>query len=224
MKFLIWGPGRTGSILYSNLINSYINKQTGVIDNIRFIQLDETPVWDKPIVHTHRVELVKDAPNEYSRIVTTRSLLDTTLSVLVAEHVDHYTISNASDEIEYINRYKDYKFCIDEKKFFHRLYADNKNYKNVFSYLDNNHINYIKLDYEVHSNNYDRFYSQVDLVWEYNSNDILINRKMPVNKFDMVLNLSELVELYTNIKKQFDIYDFSDNITIDNIRSLSSAG
>ena len=224
MKYLLWGPGRTGSILYSTLINSYINAQTGEIDNIRFIQTGETPIWDKPIVHTHMVDLTSFAPDDFQRIVTTRSLLDTTLSVLLAEHVNKHTISTDKDREEYVNRYTDYRFDIDPIKFFHRLSSDSRNYKRVFTQLKKDNVNYIELDYETYAFDYKAFYEKLGLSWEYNSDNILVNHKMPVNKFKIISNLTEIVELYTNIKKQFDIYDFSDNITIDNIRSHSSTG
>jgi hypothetical protein len=218
-KYLIYAVPRTGSTLYSILLDQYCSAITKVDNNSEYSAGHKAPVWNHPIHHTHQIDILSSAPDDYIKVVTTRSLLDSTVSLFVARHTKKWHIISNDDNTNYLSQHNNNnKINIDLKDF--KEHVSHYDY----CYCKTNQIlsrctgeKYI-LKYNKHanpSNNYQTFYSALNI-----TNNQLIKlptSKMPIDKFLMIENLQEILDAYKSCQV---INDFSDQLTIDHVEQI----
>jgi hypothetical protein len=233
-KYLIYAIPRTGSTFYSNLLNLYCSAITRVDDNFEFTAGSGSPVWDKPIHHTHQIDILSLAPDDYVKIVTTRSILDSTLSFFVANHTHKWHINTDVDNTDYLNKHSNDKINIDLKDFkenvCHFDYCYCKANLILSRYTGEKYI----LKYNEHtdpSDNYQTFYSALNItdmvlptitttkttqkpVYQL---ERWVNSKMPIDKFLMIENLQQVLDAYKSCQV---INDFDDQLTIDHVEQI----
>jgi hypothetical protein len=232
-KYLIYAVPRTGSTFYTNLLNQYCSAITRVDFNFEFTEGSTRPVWDKPIHHTHQIDILSSAPDDYVKIVSTRSLLDSVLSFFVARHTDKWHINTDVDNTDYLNKHSNDKINIDLKDFkdhvCHYDYCYCKANQILSRYTGEKYI----LKYNEHtdpSDNYQTFYSALNIT---NIVPIVttmqgtqtplyqleqgVNSKMPIDKFLMIENLQQVLDAYKSCQV---INDFDDQLTIDHVEQI----
>ena len=130
-KYFIFGLGRTGSTLYSNLLDIYY-KTVLLKDNNIFYSADKLKIdWSFPIQHTHQINAIKDIPNDFVFLLCIRSILDSVVSLFVAEKTNTFTITSEKEKNQYINENKNLKIQININKFTHTVKLMDYNYSKI---------------------------------------------------------------------------------------------
>jgi hypothetical protein len=149
----------------------------------------------------------------------TRSILDSVLSAIVGLETNTFTIVSDTVEKEYINNFQATKFNIDLDKFKDMVDHFNSLYCEAFDNFDQHTGEKYILKYHIHATNYNMFYSalKINCCWEDLPDFKWVNTPMPIDKFLMINNLKEVLDIY----KLMDLdYDFNDQQTIDKIQEI----
>jgi len=233
-KYLIYAIPRTGSTLYNNLLNQYCSAITRVGDNSEYTLGHRAPVWNKPIHHTHQIDILSSAPDDYVKIVSTRSLLDSTLSFFVANHTKIWHINTDVDNINYLNKHSNDKININLKDFKEHVWHFDYHYCKSNQILSRHTGEKYILKYNEHTdpgNNYQTFYSALNITDTIrptitttkitqapcNSVQYWVNSKLPIDKFLMIENLQQVLDAYKSCQV---LNDFGDQLIIDHAEQI----
>ena len=215
-KYIIGAVPRTGSTLYANLLDAcYTYTNLNDISGVCFTSVAGLPDWSKPFHHTHQVEVFKNAPNDYVKLLPTRSLLDSTISVMIASYTSVWHIINNDDAIAYQNSYKDAGISINIDQFKDQVRSSSSLYAKKFRIFEQWPGEKYLLEYNTHAENYAEFYSTLGINFTPPSN--WIDFKMSVNKFTMIENLQQVLDAYKSIDVK---YNFNDDVTITHIENI----
>jgi hypothetical protein len=204
-KFIVGGiNGRTGSTVYALWLDATTPRAPGEISSqVSWSADDGTPDWSFPVQHTHQFEVFVTAPPEFTRIWCRRNYFDSALSYLVAVHTNTYHIDSHKELIEYRKKYQNTKFVVDHNKFCNLLDEYNGRDCDVSQWQQQTRSDMITLLYHVHAQNSQTFYNAVNLptpefatMWP---------QPMSVNKYGLVENLSELLDVYCKFDSAFDV-------------------
>ena len=236
-KYIIFAVPRTGSTLYDLLLNRYYEAITGNKKNSEYTGGDTSiiPQWNNLLHHTHQIDLLQNAPNDYVKIITTRSLLDSVVSLCVAQITDQWHMITDTDINDYLDDIKNRK----------KITIDITNFKELVAYSDYHYCRAYKilnewsgekyiLNYNKHTdptNNFQTFYNELGINQSETPVMVMpkvvskaqlkkqywVNAKMPVDKFLMIENLQEVLDAY---KSCHVIHNFDDDITISHVENI----
>jgi hypothetical protein len=216
-KFIVGINVRTGSTIYALWLNAARPDiaPDEVAAQISWSSNNETPDWSFPIQHTHQFEVFATAPPEFKRIWCRRNYLDSVLSHFVADHTNTYHLHNYNGSAEYQEKYQNTKFVIDLFDFHRELKDCNSRDRAVSQWQQQTHNDMIPLLYHVHAQNTQAFYNAVNLPTPEFIPDW--PRPMSVNKYDLVENLSELLEVYQVYWHNYSDFDVDKDATVARI-------
>ena len=221
-KYIICAVGRTGSTLYASLLREQRAALTNEHDCVSWSSSNLPADWNKPIHHTHQNKNFKSAPADYVRIIPTRCILDSSLSVLIAKATDYWTMLNPNIQEEY-KKYAT-KLSIDVNMFVQQVRANDVKYQQLLQLMDQWSGEKYFLTYNQHAVDYRAFYSclniQSDLInspWIDTKLPKLVNAKMSVDKFLLVENLKEILDAYKSVKVA---HNFDDEVTFNYIENI----
>ena len=211
-KYLIYGLGRTGSTLYSNLLDIYYKTVFLRNNNIFYSRHDLKIDWSYPIQHTHQIDAVSDMPEDFILLLTTRSILDSIISLFVAEKTTTYTITSESEKTHYINENQDLKIHIDIWKFIKNVKLIDNDYSKILQIYEKLALEKYIIEYNECAINKNKFFKNIGIDYKLETKTF---EKMPIDKFSMITNLKSVISAYKNIKVK---NNFNDEITIDYIQ------
>jgi len=216
-KYIIYTVSRTGSILYANLISNYLKSQNEP-HAINFSKGDDYANWSCPVHHTHQLELFDSAPDDFIRVLSTRSILDSAISLMVAEHTAVWSLVNRNDREQYARQFANTKIKIDPIQFADVAQKIDGQYLWANYILDTIAGEKYVLDYNTHAMDYNKLYTHLGL--EAVSDQTSIRQSLPmltpIDKFSMIENLKEIVDLYQSLTLE---YDYNDQGTIARIQN-----
>jgi hypothetical protein len=124
-KFVIFSPGRTGSILIARALSDILGKEIKYIDESKIINDDD---W---IVHTHNTKLIVPNKSQWTMIVSRRKdKVKGAISQITAEITNEYnTYSNQIFPQQYVTIESFTKLIQQRDNFYNNL--DCSNYANV---------------------------------------------------------------------------------------------
>jgi hypothetical protein len=208
-KFIVGINGRTGSTIYALWLDTAVprslDETSSYISWNNRSQIGElnTPDWSLPIQHTHQPEVFATAPAEFKRLWCRRNYFDSTLSHAIAEHTNKYHLWSQKDLAEYQTKYQNTNFVVDPIWFESALRAAHSRDSDVSQWQKQSHSDMISLLYHVHAQNTQAFYNAVNVTipkfapaWP---------QPMPINKYDLVENLSQLLDVYCKFDSAFDV-------------------
>jgi hypothetical protein len=203
-KFIVGINGRTGSTIYAMWLDAAVSVDTiKVSSHVSWSAGNDIPDWSLPIQHTHQFTVFTNAPPEFKRLWCRRNYFDSSLSYFVAEHTKTYHTFSHQDQVEYQEKYQNAKFTIDPCMFTDLLTANHKRDCDISQWQQQTHNDMIPLFYHVHAQNAQAFYNAVNLTtskfatpWP---------QRLPVDKYDLVENLNELLDVYCKFDSPFDV-------------------
>jgi len=203
-KFIVGINGRTGSTIYALWLDATAPRAPDETSSqVSWSAGNAAPDWSLSIQHTHQFEVFATAPPEFTRLWCRRNYFDSVLSHFVAEHTNKHHMGSNQDLAEYREKYQNTKFTIDPGQFLGLLEANHNRDRDVSQWQQQTHSGMIPLLYHVHAQNAQAFYNAVNLPtpkfttpWP---------KPMSVNKYDLVENLSELLDVYCNFNSPFDV-------------------
>lgn len=205
-KFIVGLNGRTGSTIYAMRLDATVPRPPeDISSHVSWSGGNNIPDWSLPIQHTHQFEVFANAPPEFKRIWCRRNHFDSSLSYFVAEHTNKYHMGSDRDLVEYREKYQNTKFTVDPVLFEELVIANHIGDRDISQWQQQTHNDMIPLFYHVHAHDAQAFYTAVDLpipnpkfVWPW-------PQPMPVNKYDLVDNLNELLNVYCKFDSPFDV-------------------
>ena len=212
MSYIVASPGRTGSnflvrylIEYESLQNNiiyfkHIDFNDNIEDSVKFIKKDNV------IIHTHDVQsLLKQSFNTKKLILIRRNPVEITVSYYIAEETGTYNFlyqkddkNIGADRKEYIEKFHNTKFSIDESRFLRRLkyvldwYIDFNVLQDsiIFNYSESVDVNTINQKLDLNQNNID-------------TSNLVLTSLQPFNKWNKVENPEYFQNLGNKIFKQY---------------------
>lgn len=211
-KFLVYSFGRCGSTLFAQ----QITKAMELVGSDVCWHTDNGDIdWSMPVHHTHKPEMLSDAPNDFIRVHVTRSLVDSGISKMIADLTGYYHVFSSEDQETYFENFKNTKFKIDIDRFKNYTVGINHHLQKANALFDQIPGEKYKLDYNTYSNNVDLLYKTLGLTANPEPDNILVCQKMPIDKFDLIENLQELVDAIKSLPVDLDQ---DDQIAIDNLQ------
>jgi hypothetical protein len=203
-KFIVGINPRTGSTIYAMRLDAAIPKAPSDISAlVSWSSGNDVPDWSLPIQHTHQFKVFTNAPPEFKRLWCRRNYFDSSLSYFVADHTKTYHIFSHQDQVEYREKYQNTKFTVDPGLFLALVEANHGRDRDISQWQQQTHNDMIPLFYHVHAQNAQAFYNAVNLTtskfattWP---------QALPVDKYDLVENLNELLNVYCKFDSPFDV-------------------
>lgn len=203
-QFLVYSIGRCGSTLYAQQITKAIELVgSDVCWHTNHGDID----WAMPVHHTHKFEMLTDAPSDFVRVYATRSLINSAVSKMIADLTGCYHVFSPEDKETYLKNFKNTKFKIDIDKFKNYtqgIYIHSQKANALFEQIPGRKY---KLDYNTYGNNVDLLYKTLGLTVNTDPDNILVCQKMPINKFDLIENPHELVDAINLLPVTLDLDD-----------------
>ena len=213
-KYFIFGVGRTGSTLYSNLLDLYYKSISSNENNI-FYSADKLKIdWSFPIQHTHQYNVIRDIPEDFVFLLTTRCILDSVLSNIVADQTDVWTLTCEQEKVNYLYKFSEKKFKVNIPQFKEHVRNIDFTYVKVLTEYQKLKNEKLILQYNQHAKNYNLFYEVLGINFS-NLNEKNIFKKLPIDKFSMIENLEEVYTAYKNLNLR---NKFDDEITLEFVK------
>ena len=211
-KFITSPLGRSGTTVYT-LWLSFLYPRIPLGDKNSPDYKDQESVywsysnskenWSYPIQHTHSFTLFSQAPKDFERLWARRNFFDVATSMMTAEKTDMYHMHCDQDVLTYKEKFKDTKFYFDPDEFRKKLQSVNSFSSQINSWKNNTDTTVIELFYEEHSASPETFYNFLNLPMPESMSGWPI--KMVINKYDLIDNLEELVDIYCSTPLALDV-------------------
>jgi len=203
-KFIVGINGRTGSTIYALWLDAAVPRSLEETSSyVSWSAGNAIPDWSLTIQHTHQFEVFVTAPPEFTRLWCRRNYFDSALSHFVAEHTNKHHMGSDQDLAEYREKYQNTKFTIDPGQFLGLLEANHNRDCAVSQWQQQTHSDMIPLLFHVHTQNAQAFYNAVNLPTQ--QFDTPWPKPMSVNKYDLVENLSQLLDVYCKFDSTVDV-------------------
>lgn len=214
-RWAVYTVGRTGSSLYCLLLANYLRSQDPDRDQLIYWQPghDHPISWHSPIAHLHNLDHFLQAPDDFLRVITTRSILDSVISYMVALHTGHWHLFTAEQSQQYQHDYQDKKIRLEPDDFAEWARDQDRKYSRIFSQRDQQPNRYRQIDYQTHATDANLFYQALGI--DHQLQGPMPAGAMTIDKFSLVENLAELLAIYDRLAIK---NDFQDQQTIAQIQ------
>jgi hypothetical protein len=219
-KYAIYTPARTGSTLYANLLAFYYI-QYFKVQNPVYWQVSG-PSYDPNslILHLHNLKTFTDLDTDYVKILTTRSILDSAVSLMIANITGEWHLPRATHKKEYVQKFQYYLWRLDPDKFREHCHTFNQHYTLANQAFDQFKGEKYILKYNTHAEDLTQFFPAVGIDYTINSDinayPIDMSNKC-LDKFQLVANLQELIDIYQSLNLNFD---YDDSVTIQKVKDI----
>ena len=193
MSYLIWSPGRCGSVLASTIIQIAHNKQNHTHLEISMNRHHRDILENSGIVHSHNPECFINNFKNHQSIVVRRNTFDSVLSRMISEITNSWTIRNEFDLRKYQYSNKDRTFELNVNEFRKIVLLNELDYSNVLKSSTPDLV----IDYEDFKDNFQNLLTPLNLMLEMTP-DLLsrLPKKTPVDKKTQIINYKQLREVY----------------------------
>lgn len=216
-KYSIFTVARTGSTLYTNLVAFYYNCATGNLDTV-FWQTGENQNWNYPIQHIHSVDVWSQTPDTFVPVLTTRSLLESSISKLMAIKTNFWHMESNGVSKQYRETFKRSKFTIDVDLFKETIRDAEYLYQEAYNFFNAHTGEKYLLEYNKHLDPL-VFYNTLGINFDTSNiyEQRVLKNGMSLNKFLLVENLPEILDTYKNLNIR---YNFDDDRAIAHAESF----
>jgi hypothetical protein len=209
-RFIVWCPGRCGSILTARVLNHAFY---GGMTAIGMIDVEPSHV-SQPVIHTHQVEFLLRGLEGYDRIALRRNVFLSAISNLIAKDVlDTHTIETAEKQQKIYEQIG--LFELDADRFKNLIIHYGREYQRAASAVQ---LTY--LDYEDFQDDPLRIIRLLKLrprtPGSLNPDVIRMTFKTPIDKQRQIKNYQQLLDIYADVYKS----DRTDRF-VDMHRSMS---
>jgi hypothetical protein len=196
MSYLIWCPGRCGSVLASTIIKLAYNKQNNNFFEISMNLHHREILENKGIVHCHNLRCFVDNAKNHQSVVVTRNSFDSVISRMISEMTDSWTIRTKFDLRKYHYSNKDRTFELNVDKFQKLVLFNESQYSTLLKCTTPNLV----IDYEDFKDNFQNLLTPLNLRLDVTP-DVLLKLpiKTPVDKITQVINYTQLQEVYKSL-------------------------
>jgi hypothetical protein len=193
-KYLIWGPGRTGSMLAANVLQAALYPKSQITcTDIKYIRN-----LNSPIIHTHNLQMFVDSTAH--RLMMVRNIFPAAVSTMIALDTNRYHVYNQDEVEQYVNEFGHRSLHIDTSEFDKMCKKYDREYEEAMS-------SGVKFD-KVH-------YEQIEsepfrLLWllkidkkAWNMQSMItanITKKIPVTAVQQVSNYQELLDRFDRLE------------------------
>lgn len=217
-KYIIYSGGRNASTAYAQQLAKGYWKQ-GLRDILCFSAHDDPPNWDQAVNHTHQLAAFRTAPDDFVRIIATRSLLDSTVSDLVGRMTELWHVHNSEDISSYKNTFASAQLRLDPVMFVEKVMGLDYAHAQAFKFYNQFAGEKYVLEYNQHASDYSawRDHLNLDPALYTLIDDNTTSKKLPIDKFTMVSNLQEILDVYQGL---YLLHDFDDAVTIKHVEQI----
>jgi hypothetical protein len=212
-KYIVYTPARTGSTFYCRVLDLYYRHLYGTINNVAWEDSSNQLFYDSAfsIYHTHSIDFLTNAPDNFTKVITTRSIIDSTLSLLIAYKTNIWHADQPHEQKRYQLKFQNKKFYIDPDVFINCVRDYDRRYDLIDSYINNNPDNLIVLSYNAHTLDLKNLCRSLKfdkkIINILRKDYVIINGGTRVlNKYCIIENLNEIAQLYIklNVRHNFD--------------------
>lgn len=222
-KYVVYSPMRTGSTLYCRVLDLYHQHLYGTDNNVFWE--DETNCnsidysTDHTIYHLHNIEAFSNAPGDFIKVLTTRNILESVISRFIVDFTNTWHVYTKKEKKRYIKSLTGKQFTINPTLFKIQLKYYNEMYK-IANHVVSKDKNSIVLEYQDHALNIknlcDRFGIDMMTSKSIRSNPYISESGTHlVDKFLLIKNLNELIDIYLNTPCDFR---YNERRTISHIK------
>ena len=231
-KYIIYSPRRTGSTLIAKILEFYYRelRNSGLLKgkNIpRKIISWEGQVTsfntydDFSIYHTHDIDFFSNAPDKFVKILSTRSILDSVLSLLLALETNVWHFDDQISKVDYVERYQNKQFYLRAEDFRHHVIEYDQLFCRANQVIKNSK-NSMVLSYHNHVLDLKNLYQCLEIQdpfkgMLYRNLDISSGGTRCLNKLSLISNLQNLSIIYQNLNV---INNYNDHLTLQNIQKF----
>lgn len=211
-KYVVYSPMRTGSTLYCRVLDLYHQHLYGTENNVfwedafNYNNIDYST--EHAIYHLHNVKAFSQAPTSFTKVLTTRNIFESVISLYMVKVTNTWHVHTKKEKKRYYKSLLNQKYTIDTSWFKHRLHHFDDHYKIASNVLSKTSI---ILDYRDHALNIknlcDRFDITTIISKQIRANPFISDGGTRlVDKFSLIDNLQELVDIYQteNITFRYD--------------------
>lgn len=225
-KYAIWSPARTGSTLYANLLNYYYNDYCQVDyehNNIFWdvgnsMTIKQIRRLSEPILHLHNLDIFEHIDLNYVKIITTRSIIDSAISRMIAEITGQWHLKNKEERKKYYLAFRGQTYNLDVDRFINYCSNIDYNYVLANNICNNFSSTHYQIDYISGTRDFNEIFRILNLDFTI-IDPILFDRfdksTKKIDKFLLVKNLNEIVDAYKSLKLR---HNFNDSITLKHIK------
>jgi hypothetical protein len=217
-KYIIYSAGRNASTAYAQqLARPYF--KSGLRDMLCHSAHDDQPDWSRAINHTHQLAVIRTAPNDYVKIIATRSLLDCAVSDLVGRATKQWHVHTDEDISKYKKMLESAQLVLDPQLFIDKVTGLDYAHAQALKFYNQCPGEKYVLEYNRHANNYLtwRDHLNLDPTLYPMDNNARMSKKLPVDKFTTISNLEEILDVYRGL---YLLHDFDDAVTIKHIEQI----
>ena len=217
-KYIIYSAGRNASTAYAQQLADLYFRQ-GLLDVLCFSAHNNRPDWTQAVNHTHQIAAFRTAPDEFVRIIATRSLLDSAVSDLVGRMTDLWHVHNSEDISSYKNTFASAQLRLDPVQFVDKVLGLDYAHAQAFKFYNQFAGEKYVLEYNQHAGNYSawRDHLNLDPALYTPIDDDTTSKKLPIDKFTMIGNLQEILDVYQGL---YLLHDFDDAATIKHVEQI----
>ena len=219
-KYAIFTPARTGSTLYANLLSFYYTRYFNCTDTVYWQTRNHDYSPDSLILHLHSLKTFANLEANYVKILTTRSILDSVVSLMIAELTGYWHLTRPSDKRDYKQRYQYHLWRLDPEVFREQCLTFDKKYSQANRTFKDFTGEKYTLEYNIHAEDLSKFFPAVGIDYTINSdiNGFPIDASTKcLDKFQLVANLQELLNIYQSLNLS---HNYNDEITIQKVKDI----
>lgn len=209
-KFIVGIQPRSGTTLYTIWLGlagfcEHDHADWEIPKKVKFNCKLEDVDWNMQILHTHDPWLLDFSESDRHFVWCHRNLFDCVLSQMIAAHTTIYHLPTQEAANEYKNKHKDIHITLEKKDFVELWWSSMKNIYITKRILSINKCQYTNIYYDTHAHNQTKFYQSLNICTTRVPPLDIDLKKIPINKYAVITNLSELLDLYKNtVPSYFD--------------------
>lgn len=199
MKYIVWCPGRCGSMLASRIIwHAYFAKNPS--NGIHFAYHNDDPYYGNAnVIHAHSYKLFNTIL-DYQKIVMSRPIIDSVLSRMIANitKIEHVSLNEKVETLD-LNS----KFEIPISTFAFQCNRFNDAYTAVDNAIDKN---YQIIRYNDIKDSPIKILDQLNDPSPIDYKMLTADKlpiKMPVSSFERITNIQEVIDFYTSLNLKY---------------------
>lgn len=219
-KYAIYTPARTGSTLYANLLGFYYTRYFNQQNSVYWQTNNHDYNPESLILHLHSLKTFNDLDTKYVKILTTRSIFDSVVSLMIAQLTGCWHLTRITDKRDYVQKFQYYLWRLEPDKFREQCLTFDKQYLQANRIFNDFAGEKYVLEYNVHAEDLTKFFPAVNINYTINSDingfPIDVSTKC-LDKFQLVANLQELLDIYQSLNLQ---HNYNDSVTVEKVKKI----